>query len=607
MSPAVNAARVNITDFLPISREDMFSRDWYYYDFLLITGDAYVDHPSFGAAVIGRVLEAEGFRVAVLAQPDYKSAKDIKAMGRPRYAALITAGNLDSMVAKYTAAKKLRKDDIYSPGKKAGLRPDRACIVYSKLVREAFGDLPIILGGLEASLRRFAHYDYWDDDVKRPILFEAKADMLVFGMGESAITQAAKRLAKKELLENITNVRGTAYIADNISKCVFKNISCDSFEKVAADKKAYARSAMTQFYEHDAISGKAVTQKCGNKFLVVNPPAPVPKREELDKIYSLKYTREVHPIYEKYGGVAAIEEVRFSVIHNRGCFGACNFCALAFHQGRIVSSRSHESVIKEIESFVGHPLFKGYVHDIGGPTANFRKPSCKKQLKAGMCKRSCLAPEPCRNVDVSHKDYLSLLRKAAGIKGVKKVFVRSGIRFDYLMLDKDGEFFGELIKNHISGQLKVAPEHNSEGVLNYMGKPPIEVFESFCQKYEKINKRLGKKQFLVPYLISSHPGSSIDDAIFLAEYLNKTGRLPEQVQDFYPTPGTLSTCMYHTGLDPRTLTPMHIPKTPKEKAAQRTLLQWNKPANRAAVREILKKAGRHDLIGFGKGCLVRPK
>jgi len=613
-------------DFLPVSREDMLRRDMYYYDFLLITGDAYVDHPSFGASVIGRVLESHGFRVAVLAQPLFHSPEQILEMRRPRYAALISAGNLDSMVAHYTASKRKRSDDYYSPGKKAGLRPDRAVTVYSKLVREAFPDLPIIIGGLEASLRRFAHYDYWDDKVRRSILFDSTADLLVYGMGEAAITSIAKRLAAGEKIGDITNVRGTGYVIVDCNKTpdpsgppslekrvppadggCFDKIECASYEKVAKDKRAYAEATMLQHEEHDPIRGRTITQRSEGKTLVINPPQVPMTQEELDKIYALPFTREVHPMYENLGGVSAIDEVRFSVIHNRGCFGDCNYCALAFHQGKMVASRSHESVVGEVRSFVNHPLFKGYVHDVGGPTANFRRPACKKQIKHGLCKdKSCLA-EPCENLDTDHKDYLKLLRKVATIDGVKKVFVRSGIRFDFMMLDKSGEFFPELVKNHISGQLKVAPEHCSDNVLYYMGKPKNAVYEKFTEKYVKLNKRYEKNQFLVPYLISSHPGSSIHDAIELAEYLHSKGRQPEQVQDFYPTPGTLSTCMYYTGIDPRTMKSVHVPRTKSEKTIQRALLQWKNPKNRPIVIKALKDAGREDLIGYGKKCLIRPK
>ncbi|MCL2426193.1 MAG: YgiQ family radical SAM protein [Oscillospiraceae bacterium] len=597
---------MNRYDFLPVSREDMLDRDWYYYDFLLITGDAYVDHPSFGAAVIGRYLEAAGFRVAILAQPSFCDIEDIEAMGKPRYAALVTAGNLDSMVAHYTASKKKRSDDYYTPGKKAGKRPDRAVIVYSKLVREAFPDLPIIIGGLEASLRRFAHYDYWDDRVRRPIIVDSTADLLVYGMGESTILEIAKRLTKKERIHDITNVRGTSFVTDVAEKCKFPLVKCASFTTVSKDKSAYAKATMQQHNEQDPVRGKAIIQGCDGATVIVNPPQTTPSTVELDKIYSLPFTREVHPMYEKLGGVAAIDEVRFSVIHSRGCFGDCNFCALAFHQGKVVSSRSHESVINEVKSFVNHPEFKGYIHDVGGPTANFRRPSCKKQSTSGLCvNKKCLVPA-CEHLDTDHTDYFALLRKLSTIDGIKKVFVRSGIRFDFLLLDRNGDFFAELVKNHISGQLKVAPEHCVDKVLDYMGKPSNSIFEKFSEKYAKLNMRYGKKQFLVPYLIAAHPGCTIEDSIKLAEYLNKQGRQPEQVQLFYPTPGTLSTCMYYTGLDPRTMQSIHIPRSQNEKTIQRALMQWKRPSNREVVRKALIQAGRKDLIGYGKHCLIRP-
>ena len=584
----------------------MNSRDWYYYDFLLITGDAYVDHPGFGAAVIGRVLEAAGYRVVVMPQPSFHDAAEIKAIGRPRYAALITAGNLDSMVAHYTASKKIRRDDYYSPGKKAGKRPDRAVITYSKLVREVYPDLPVIIGGLEASLRRFAHYDYWDDTVRRPILFDSGADLLVYGMGEAAITEVAKSLAAKTKINEITGIRGTGFIAADIKDCEFTSVVCASFEEVTRKKFTYAEAAMIQHSEFDPVRGRAVIQNCQGRYLVINPPSLTPSTDELDRIYALPFTREVHPMYEKFGGVPAIEEVRFSVIHNRGCFGACNYCALAYHQGRIIASRSHDSVVQEVEGFIKHPEFKGYVHDVGGPTANFRKPSCRQQSRSGVCAgKSCLVP-PCENLETDHTDYLNLLRKLTAIPGVKKVFVRSGVRYDYMMLDKTGEFFSALVKKHISGQLKVAPEHTADKVLYYMGKPCNIIYENFREKYKRLNKRYGKDQYLVPYLISSHPGSTISDSIGLAEYLCKQGRQPEQVQDFYPTPGTLSTCMYYTGLDPRTMKPVYVPRTDKEKRIQRALLQWRKPENRETVRRALLDAGREDLIGYGKHCLLRP-
>ena len=593
-------------NFLPVSKEDMIGREWYYYDFLLVTGDAYVDHPGFGAAVIGRVLEKEGYRVAILAQPSFSGISDFVEMGRPRYAALVTSGNLDSMVAHYTAAKKKRSDDYYSPGKRSGLRPDRAVTVYTRLIRKAYPGLPVIIGGLEASLRRFAHYDYWDDKVSRSILFDSGADLLIYGMGEAAICAVAKRLAAHEGIHTITDIRGTGYIVGASAHCHFPSLTCASFEEVSTDKKAYAMAAMIQYEEHDPVRGRAVVQYCGQQALIINPPARPLSATELDRIYSLPYAREAHPMYDEAGGVPAIEEVRFSIIHNRGCFGACNFCALSYHQGRIVSARSHGSVIREAEGFIKHPLFKGYIHDVGGPTANFRRPSCKKQLTAGMCVgKNCLAPEPCVNVDADHTDYMLLLRKLAALPGVKKVFVRSGIRFDYLMLDKRGEFFTQLVKNHISGQLKVAPEHCVDSVLDHMGKPHNAVFDKFRGKYNRLNASYGKEQYLVPYLISSHPGCTVDDAITLAEYLNRIGYHPEQVQDFYPTPGTLSTCMYYTGLDPRTLAPIHVPRSPKEKSIQRAMLQWKRPGNRGVVLRTLREAGREDLIGFGKHNLVR--
>jgi uncharacterized radical SAM protein YgiQ len=511
------------------------------------------------------------------------------------------------MVAHYTASKKRRSDDYYSPGKKAGKRPDRAVIVYSKLVREAFPGLPVIIGGLEASLRRFAHYDYWDDKVRRPILPDSGADLLVYGMGEKAVTEIARRLAAKKTISEITDIRGTGFVADDAAFCNYTSVICASFEEVSKSKQSYAKAAITQHNEHDPVRGKAVMQSCEGKIMVVNPPSLTLETDELDKIYALPYTREYHPMYEKDGGVPAIEEVRFSVIHNRGCFGSCNFCALAFHQGRVVASRSHESIIAEVKAFTSHASFKGYVHDVGGPTANFRNPSCKRQSKHGMCTgKKCLVP-PCKNLEVDHTDYLTLLRKLTGIDGVKKVFIRSGVRFDYMMQDGNGEFFTELVKNHISGQLKVAPEHHADSVLYYMGKPNNAAFERFSEKYKKLNIRYGKDQYLVPYLISSHPGSTINDSIKLAEYLNRQGRQPEQVQDFYPTPGTLSTCMYHTGLDPHTMKPVYIPRTQKERVIQRALLQWKRPENRAIVRGALLDAGRGDLIGYAKHCLIRPR
>jgi len=599
---------MELTDFLPVSKEDMISRGWYSYDFLVVTGDAYVDHPSFGPVVIAHVLEEMGFKVAVLAQPKWKDASDFAAMGKPRFGVFIGAGNLDSMVSHYTAAKRPRSEDFYSPGKKAGLRPDRATIVYSNRAREAFGgDMPIIIGGLEASLRRFSHYDYWDDKVRRAILFDAKADLLVYGMGEYATREIAKRLKRKTKPSEMTDIRGTAFIALDESACAFNKIMLPSYEETASDLAAYAKATWVEYEEHDPIRGRALCQSCGGRMLIVNPPAFPLTQEELDKVAELPFTREVHPMYEKDGGVPAIEEVRFSSIHNRGCFGACNFCALAFHQGRMVTSRSHESVVREVEAMTHHPLWKGYVSDVGGPTANFRHPSCEMQKEHGMCaNKHCLAPTPCKNLDADHSDYLELLRKLREIPGVKKVFVRSGIRFDYMLEDKNDKFFSELVQNHVSGQLKVAPEHCIDSVLDYMGKPHIGVYERFMEKYASLNRRFDMEQYVVPYLMSSHPGCTLSDAVNLAEYLQSRGRQPEQVQDFYPTPGTISTCMYYTGLDPVTMKKVYVPKTPREKELQRALLQWKRPEKRRLVIEALKEAGREDLIGFGKNCLVRP-
>jgi uncharacterized radical SAM protein YgiQ len=595
------------TQFLPISKEDMVERGWYWYDFLIITGDAYVDHPSFGPAIISRVLEDEGYRVAILAQPNWKDPAAFTALGRPRLGVMISGGNIDSMVAHYTAAKKRRHDDAYSPGNRPGLRPDRATIVYANRIREVYGDIPLVIGGLEASLRRFAHYDYWEDKVRRSILVDSQADLLVYGMGETASREIAARLAAKTPVGEITDVRGTCFLAREASACRYPAVEVASFERVSAHKEDYARANKVEYDEHDPVRGRAILQPHGDRILVVNPPAMPLTTAQLDAVAELPYVREPHPVYDSMGGVPAIEEVRFSVIHNRGCFGACNFCSLAFHQGRMVTARSHESVVREVTQLTQHPGFKGYIHDVGGPTANFRRPSCQKQLKAGLCKdRACLAPTPCPNLDADHSDYLALLRKLRAVPGVKKIFIRSGIRFDYMLQDQNGEFFAELVKYHISGQLKVAPEHCVNGVLDYMGKPHIQVYEQFRQKYERLNQKYGKEQYLVPYLMSSHPGCTLADAVRLAEWLNKTGRQPEQVQDFYPTPGTLSTCMYHTGLDPRTMKPVFVPTAPEEKALQRALMQWKRPDKRRLVLEALHKAGREDLIGYGRECLLRP-
>ena len=594
-------------NFLPVSQDEMHERGWWWYDFLVVTGDAYVDHPSFGAAVIARLLESDGFRVAMLAQPDWHSADAFLAMGKPRLGVLVGSGNLDSMVAHYTAAKKRRSEDFYSPGKKAGLRPDRAVIVYSNRAREAFPDTPIIIGGLEASLRRFAHYDYWEDKVRRSVLVDSGADMLVYGMSEHANLEIARRLRKKQPISSMTDIRGSAIMVSDPEVCAFDKVMLPSFEDVRDSKTEYANATRIEYAEHDPVRGRAMLQKHGGKYLLVNPPAMPLTPKELDFVAELPYARTYHPMYEPLGGVPAIEEVRFSVIHNRGCFGGCNFCALAFHQGRMVTSRSQDSVVREVTALTQLPDFKGYINDVGGPSANFRHTSCEKQKKYGMCAdKRCLAPTPCKNLDADHSDYLRLLRRLRAIPGVKKVFVRSGIRYDYMLADKNSEFFSELVKYHISGQLKVAPEHCIDSVLDYMGKPHIDVYERFMAKYKELNSRYSKEQYIVPYLMSSHPGSTLQDAVALAEYLNKMGRQPEQVQDFYPTPGTISTCMYYTGIDPTTMKPVYVAKSYHEKELQRALLQWKRPDKHALVVEALKAAGREDLIGFGPECLVRP-
>ena len=597
---------MNNSDFLPVSKDDMISRGWADYDILLVTGDAYVDHPSFGAAVIGRCLEAAGLRVAVLAQPDWHSAEPFSAMGRPNLCVMIGSGNLDSMVAHYTASKSRRHEDFYSPGKKTGLRPNRAVIVYSNRAREAFGsEMPIIIGGLEASLRRFAHYDYWDDRIRRSVLFDSRADLLVYGMGERASCEIAERLRRGEPIFRMTNIPGTAYIT---SSSPSDALAHPSYEEVCESKLAYARAVRQEYSEHDPVRGRALAQAHGSRYLVVNPPAMPLSTQELDRVAALPYTREWHPMYDSMGGVPGLDEVRFSVIHNRGCFGGCSFCSLAFHQGRMVTSRSHESVIAEVEAMTHHPLWKGYVSDVGGPSANFRHPSCRKQLECGMCPdRRCLVPQPCPNLDADHSDYLLLLRRLRDIPGVKKVFVRSGIRYDYMLCDSNDSFFSELVRYHVSGQLKVAPEHCIDSVLDLMGKPRIAIYEKFLEKYAALNRRFDKDQYLVPYLMSSHPGCTLGDAVRLAEYLKASGRRPEQVQDFYPTPGTLSTCMYYTELDPITEKPVYVAKTQHDKNIQRALLQWSEPRNRKLVREALMQAGREDLIGYGKGCLVPPE
>ena len=593
--------------FLPINKQDMVDRGWYYCDFLLVTGDAYVDHPSFGTAIISRVLEDAGYKVAILSQPDFHDEHDFIAMGRPRYAVLINGGNIDSMVAHYTAAKKRRSDDAYTPGGKAGKRPDRAVTVYAMLARRAFPDTPVYLGGIEASLRRFAHYDYWADRVMPSILESTGADGLMFGMSEHSVVELANNLKHgKKGADACVGVRGTAYMAHDAND-IENAVECPSYEDVCASKPDYARSVKLQYDEQDAVRGRALLQRHGKRVLIQNPPAKPLTTEEMDHVYALPYMRTYHPSYEALGGVPAIQEVQFSIIHNRGCFGACNFCALAFHQGRYIQARSHASVIEEAKQIVQMPGFKGYIHDVGGPTANFRFPSCRMQEEHGLCKnKRCLFPSACKNLEADHTDYLNLLRELRQIEGIKKVFVRSGLRYDYMMADHNDAFFRELVEHHISGQLKVAPEHMSDNALYYMGKPSFSVYEKFRERYARINQKLGKKQYLVPYLMSSHPGATLDDAIAMACYLNKVGYMPQQVQDFYPTPGTLSTAMYYTGIDPRTMKPVYVAKTPEEKAMQRALLQWRRPEKRPIIAAALRKAGREDLVGYGRECLIRP-
>lgn len=597
-----------IHDFLPISKEDMKKRGWEQLDFICVSGDAYVDHPSFGIAIISRVLESKGYKVGIIAQPDWRNVDDFKKLGKPKLGFLISSGNLDSMVNHYTASKKPRSDDAYSPGGKSGYRPDRAVIVYCNRVREAYKDVPIIIGGIEASLRRFAHYDYWDDRVRRSIIVDSGADLLVYGMGEKQIIDIADFLNEGKRIGEITDVAGTVYISDSIPENNDDIVIISSYSEVAASKKKYAEACRIQYEEHDPMRGKIIIQPHGRKYVIQNPPMAPLTRKELDYVYSLPYMRTYHPIYEKQGGVPAIKEVQFSVTSSRGCYGACTFCALTFHQGRIVQSRSAASIINEVRNMTWHPDFKGYVHDVGGPTANFREAACGKQLTAGACKsRQCLYPTPCKNLHISHKEYLNLLRQLREIPNVKKIFIRSGIRYDYLIYDKDDEFFWELCQYHVSGQLKVAPEHVSHEVLKRMGKPSKHVYQKFSDKFYEINRKIGKEQYLVPYLMSSHPGSSLKEAVELAEYLRDNRIQPEQVQDFYPTPGTLATCMFYTGLDPRTMEKVYVPRSPEEKAMQRALLQYRRPENYELVYKALIKAGRKDLIGFGPKCLIRPR
>ena len=595
------------TAFLPVNRADVEARNWSDVDFIYVTGDAYVDHPSFGVSIISRVLEAEGFRVAILSQPDFRSSDDFKRFGRPRLGFLVTSGNIDSMVAHYTVSKKKRSYDYYTAGGKMGKRPDRAVIVYCNRIREAYGDVPIIIGGLEASLRRFAHYDYWDDRVRRSILVDSRADILTYGMGENILVRLAKLLDKGVPVKKIRDVRGTVYLAKKGDAIHYESLEVGDYDELKTDKRAYAKAFSIQYKNTDSVHGKAIVEYYGDKMLVQNPPMPPLEREELDRVYSLPYARDYHPDYISEGGVPAINEVKFSITHNRGCFGACNFCAIAFHQGRAVRSRSEESVIKEAQIIASMPDFKGYINDVGGPTANFRYPSCDKQAECGVCPgKKCLAPTPCKNLKVDHTEYAHMLREIEKIKGVKKVFVRSGIRFDYLMLDEDDTFFRQLVTHHTSGQLKVAPEHCALNALNMMGKPPVEVFERFKRKFFKLSDEAGLEQYLVPYLMSSHPGATMKDAVDMALWLKQWGYSPEQVQDFYPTPGTISTVMYYTGIHPMNGKSVYVTTDYHEKQLQRALLQYSRPENANLVREALKIAGREDLIGNGPECLVRP-
>ena len=596
-----------IHDFLPVCRADMEKRGWDQCDFVYVCGDAYVDHPSFGSAIISRVLESYGYKVGIIAQPDWKDKESVQVLGRPRLGFLVSAGNMDSMVNHYSVSKRRRDKDSYTPGGVMGKRPDYAAVVYCNLIRSVYKDIPIVIGGIEASLRRLAHYDYWSNKVKHSILVDSQADLISYGMGEKSIVEIADALNSGLDVKDITFIDGTVYKTDSLDS-VYDAVTLPSYDEIKTDKRRYAESFNIQYKNTDAFSGKRlVEQYRDNLYVVQNPPAKPLSVQEMDDVYALPYMRRWHPSYDAAGGIPAFSEVKFSLISNRGCFGGCSFCALTFHQGRIVQARSHDSLVEEARAITDDPDFKGYIHDVGGPAATFRRPSCQKQLKHGMCKnRSCLAPEACPNLDADHTDYMMLLRKVRALPGIKKVFIRSGIRFDFLMKDPSGEFFTDLVQYHISGQLKVAPEHCVDHTLDYMGKPHVEVYEKFRDKYYKLNRRYGKDQYLVPYLISSHPGCTLEDAVQLAEWLNKEGHMPEQVQDFYPTPGTLATCMWYTGIDPRTMQPVFVPKTPHDKALQRALMQWRKPQNRALVLEALHKTGREDLIGYGKHCLIRP-
>ena len=596
--------------FLPICREDMIERGWEECDFVLVTGDAYVDHHSFGTAIISRVLEHAGYKVGIIAQPNWKTTEDFMKLGRPRLGFLVNGGNMDPMVNHYSVSKRQREKDLYSPGGEMGHRPDRATIVYCNRIREAYGDIPLVIGGIEASLRRFAHYDYWSDQVRKSILVDSGADLLVYGMSERQIVKVADAINDGFDPKYISFIDGTCYMADSLDEVYVDYVLTPSFEEIKKDKIKFAEAFKIQEAEQDPFRGKAVVQPHGNKFMVQNKPEPPLNREELDEVYALPYTKNYHPSYEAKGGIPALNEVKFSIVSSRGCFGSCSFCAITFHQGRAVQSRSHDSILEEAKEITHLPDFKGYIHDVGGPTANFRQEACKKQItegKGGCKNRQCLDPNPCKNLNVDHKDYVSLLRKVRQIPGVKKAFVRSGIRYDYVMADKDNTFMKELIKHHVSGQLKVAPEHVAEEVLYYMQKPAGDTYDRFRQKFFAMNEQMGLKQYLIPYLMSSHPGSTLNSAIELAEYLRDIKYQPEQVQDFYPTPGTLSTTIFYTGLDPITMKKVYVPKTKEEKAMQRALLQFSNPKNYNIVYDALVKAGREDLIGNGPKCLIKSK
>lgn len=594
--------------FLPMTMEEVRELGIKQLDFIYVTGDAYVDHPSFGHAIITRLLQAHGYYVGIIAQPDWKQDDSIAVLGTPRLGFLVSSGNMDSMVNHYYVSRKHRETDAYTPGGVPYKRPDHATVVYSNLIRRSFKNIPIIIGGIEASLRRMAHYDYWSDAFKRSILLDSQADLISYGMGEKSIIEIADALNSGLSVKDLSFIAGTVYKTKDISG-LYDYELLPSYDAMTADKLQYAKSFKIQYDNTDPFNGKTLVEPYPNGVYVVqNVPSKPLSVQEMDDVYALPYQRTYHPSYEAQGGVPAISEIKFSLISNRGCFGGCNFCALTFHQGRTIQVRSHESILVEANSIVRDPDFKGYIHDVGGPTANFRQPSCQKQMQAGVCKhRQCLCPKPCPNLEVDHSDYLSLLRKLRALPNVKKVFVRSGIRFDYLMLDQDDTFFRELVEHHISGQLKVAPEHICNAVLSKMGKPENAVYEAFTEKYHRLNQKLGKNQFLVPYLMSSHPGSTLREAVALAEYLRKTGYMPEQVQDFYPTPSTMSTVMYYTGVDPVTMKPVYVCKNPHEKAMQRALIQYRNPKNYELVREALKLAGREDLIGYDKKCLIKPR